>query len=108
MMQEVIQTDFFLYRPEEEETNYLLAMPCFDKFSKLSTPRIEKTELPYQEGAIKEYYHLPEGDGPFPAIVFTQGNEGVYVFDWYADRLKLSPQVTGERIEYESVLRMST
>jgi dienelactone hydrolase len=70
-------SDFFLYRPEDEETNYLLAMPCFDKYRELSTPRIEKVELPYQEGAIKAYYHLPEGDGPFPAIVFTQGNEGV-------------------------------
>ncbi|MFC1936045.1 alpha/beta hydrolase family protein [Chloroflexota bacterium] len=70
-------SDFFLYRPEEEETNYLLAMPCYDKFRELSKPRIEKVEFPYQEGAIKAYFHLPEGDGPFPAIVFTQGNEGV-------------------------------
>ena len=70
-------SDFFLYRPEEEETNYLLAMPCYDKFRELSSPPIEKVEFPYQGGAIKAYYHVPEGDGPFPAIVFTQGNEGV-------------------------------
>lgn len=70
-------SDFFLYRPEEEETNYLLAMPCYDKFRELSHPRIEKVEFPYQRGAIKAYYHVPAGDGPFPAIVFTQGNEGV-------------------------------
>jgi len=69
--------DFFLYRPDEEETNYLLAMPCYDKFRELSRPQIEKVEFPYQEGAIKGYYHVPAGDGPFPAIVFTQGNEGV-------------------------------
>jgi alpha-beta hydrolase superfamily lysophospholipase len=31
-----------------------------------------------------------------------------YIFDWYADRSKLSPQVTGERIEYEFSLRTST
>ena len=40
-------SDFFLYRPEEEETNYLLAMPCYDKFRELSHPRIEKVEFPY-------------------------------------------------------------
>ncbi|MBW1911717.1 MAG: alpha/beta hydrolase [Deltaproteobacteria bacterium] len=70
-------SDFFLYRPEEEETNYLLATPCYDKFREMSHPRIEKVEFPYQRGAIKAYYHVPTGDGPFPAIVFTQGNEGV-------------------------------
>jgi dienelactone hydrolase len=69
--------DFFLYRSEEEETNYLLANPCYDKYRELSRPQIEKVELPYQDGAIKGYLHIPEGDGPFPAIVFTQGNEGV-------------------------------
>jgi dienelactone hydrolase len=70
-------SDFFLYRPEEEETNYLLAMPCYDKFRELSSPRIQKVTFPYQDGAIKAYYHVPNGDGPFPAVVFTQGNEGV-------------------------------
>lgn len=70
-------SDFFLYRPEEEETNYRLAIPCYDRFRALSTPPIEKVEFPYQNGTIKAYYHLPEGEGPFPAIVFTQGNEGV-------------------------------
>jgi dienelactone hydrolase len=70
-------SDFFLYRPVEEETNYLLAMPCYDKFRELSHPKIEKVEFPYQGGEIKAYYHVPVGNGPFPAIVFTQGNEGV-------------------------------
>jgi dienelactone hydrolase len=72
-----LMCDFFLYRPEEEETNYLLANPCYDKYRELSRPQIEKVELPYQDGAIKGYLHIPEGEGPFPAIVFTQGNEGV-------------------------------
>lgn len=70
-------SDFFQYKPEEEKTNYYLALPCYDEFRKLSELAIEKVEIPYKNGAIMAYLHLPEGDGPFPAIIFTQGNEGV-------------------------------
>lgn len=70
-------SDLFLYKPEEEETNYFLALPCYDKYIDLSGNKTEKVGLLYKEGEIKAYLHLPEGKGPFPAIIFTQGNEGV-------------------------------
>jgi dienelactone hydrolase len=69
--------DFFLYRPTEEETNYLLAMPCFDRYRQMCTPPIQKHAFPYQGGNLQVYYHLPVGEGPFPAIVFTQGNDEI-------------------------------
>lgn len=73
-------SDFLLYKREESFNNYKLAIPCYDKFIELSNLNIERINFPYKEGFIKSYYFKPEGKGPFPAIIFTQGNEGLKEF----------------------------
>lgn len=61
---------------DESRRNYDKYMPVYEKFCKLAIPQINRIEFPYKNGAIKAQYRLPEGDGPFPVIIFLQGNEG--------------------------------
>ncbi len=68
--------EYFTDELDESRRNYDKYMPVYEKFCKLITPKINRIEFPYKNGAIKAQYRVPEGDGPFPAIIFLQGNEG--------------------------------
>jgi len=61
----------------ESRKHYEKFMPVYNKFCFLASPKIERVEFPYKNGAIKAQFRMPEGTGPFPAIIFFQGNEGV-------------------------------
>jgi alpha-beta hydrolase superfamily lysophospholipase len=73
-----LAADWFSRDPRQYERNYAFAMPCFDRFRRLSTPEIEKVEFPYPVGAIAAHFRLPTvGHPPFPALVIIQGNDTV-------------------------------
>lgn len=54
--------------------NYRLALPCFDRFRELSSPAIDKVDLPFDGRALKAHFRLPTGaNGPCPAVVIYHG-----------------------------------
>jgi pimeloyl-ACP methyl ester carboxylesterase len=73
-----LMADGFTAEPGERIRNYVLAMPCFDRFRRLSRPAIQKLTFPYSIGTIAAHFRLPcGGAGPFPAVIILQGNDGV-------------------------------
>lgn len=68
--------EYFTDDLNESRRNYEKYMPVYERYCKLASPQINRIELPYKKGAIKAQYRVPDGDGPFPAIIIIQGNEG--------------------------------
>jgi pimeloyl-ACP methyl ester carboxylesterase len=73
-----LAADLFTLDRRQRAGIYSAAMPCFDRFRRLSTPPIEKIALDHPAGAVMAHFRTPNtAKGPHPAIVMLQGAETV-------------------------------
>lgn len=56
---------------------YNKALELFDNGTRLRGDRVERVEVPYEDSTLAGYLLLPEGEGPFPCVVFYNGFDSI-------------------------------
>ena len=69
--------DWFTRDHQPRAKNYAEALLHFGRFRALCRPRIEKIWFPHSVGTLAAHFRVPDGIGPFPALVIVQGNDTV-------------------------------
>ncbi len=58
---------------ERKQTLFRNLMDIYDKVVKYCPYPVEHMEIPYEDTTLPGYLHKPEGEGPFPCLLFIQG-----------------------------------